>query len=120
MKLAVIGSRKGFVPEFVYSGITNYLHTHPVQNMTIISGGAVGVDTYAKEYAQLHNIPFEEFPADWERFGRSAGMIRNQQLISQANCVLAFWDQESKGTHHSIELAKKMKKPVTIITLVRP
>lgn len=72
----------------------------------IVSGGATGVDTLAEEYANLHQIPFQLFPADWEKYGKAAGPIRNQQMAEYGNVLLAF-DRGTKGTKNMIKTARK-------------
>jgi hypothetical protein len=81
----------------------------------IISGGARGVDTVATMTACFRNLKFEIFYPDWKRYGKSAGFIRNEQIVKAADKVVAFWDGKSKGTAHSIKLAKQYGKPIEII-----
>lgn len=81
----------------------------------IVSGGAKGADTLAERYAKEHSIPLEVFNADWDKFGKSAGYIRNEQVMTVATNVVAFWDGISKGTAHTIRIAKKQSKPVIIV-----
>lgn len=107
MKVAVIGSRGVRV---------NNLETFIPDNVTeIISGGAKGVDTSAKEYAKKHNIKLTEFLPDYRRYGRGAPLKRNISIIQNADLILAFWDGKSKGTKHVIENAKKMEVTIKII-----
>lgn len=77
----------------------------------VVSGGAAGVDSLGKLLAQEMRLDYVEFPPDWDKFGKAAGFIRNQDIINNCNAVLAIWQNNSKGTASSIELAKKMKKP---------
>lgn len=72
----------------------------------IISGGASGVDKLAEEYAFLHQIPFKLFQADWEKYGKAAGPIRNREMAEYANALLAF-DKGTKGTQNMIDIARK-------------
>jgi len=76
---------------------------------TIVSGTARGVDTLGEIYAYENNIPLVKFPANWERFGKRAGFIRNEQMAKNADALLAIWDGNSSGTKSMIELAKKYK-----------
>ena len=63
----------------------------------IISGGARGVDTIAKNYTLVNrNIRLEEFIPNWKKYGRSAGIIRNGDIIKASNLVIAFWDGKSR------------------------
>jgi hypothetical protein len=77
---------------------------------TIISGGADGVDSFAKEFAKTGGLSYIEFPADWETHGKSAGFIRNVDIVKNADVVLAIWDGYSAGTKHSFQLAKDHNK----------
>ena len=83
-----------------------------LQPRFVIAGAATGADTVAVEWAKANNIPFQEYPADWKRFGPSAGPKRNKQMLDegQVDCVMAF--PGGKGTWNMIGLAKKAKLPV--------
>jgi hypothetical protein len=81
---------------------------------SVICGCASGADTLGEEYAILNNIPLKYFPADWQKFGKSAGMVRNKLMAENADCLIAFWDGTSKGTANMIEIAKKKKLIVEV------
>ena len=81
----------------------------------IISGCARGADTLAIRYAEEFNIPVEKYPADWNRYGRSAGYIRNKVMVDRATAVICFWDGQSKGTQHTINITKEAKKPLKVV-----
>jgi hypothetical protein len=103
MKIAVIGSRK----------FNDYLllksELDKIPNIeTIISGGAKGADILAEQYAIENNIELIVFKADWARYGRAAGPIRNKEIINASDYVVAFWDGKSKGTLSSINIAKNI------------
>jgi len=89
---------------------------HPGEKVgiTIVSGGASGADSLAKRYAKEFLCDYVEFLPDWTTHGRAAGFIRNQLIVDAATHLLAFWDGQSKGTTHSIALAKKKGIPVEI------
>ena len=72
----------------------------------IVSGLARGVDTLALEYALKHGFPVKKFPADWKKFGRSAGPRRNEQMAEYSDYGVAVWDGRSRGTRHMMELMK--------------
>ena len=70
----------------------------------IISGGARGADTLAEQWAEEHDTLIHIYPAQWDLYGRSAGYRRNEQMAKEGNYLLAFWDGESRGTKHMIDL----------------
>jgi hypothetical protein len=80
----------------------------------VISGCAKGADTLGEDYALFHGIPLKQYPANWERYGRGAGAIRNELMAENADALIAFWDGRSKGTHHMIRHARKKGLKVTI------
>ena len=115
MKIAVVGSRSFPNKVFVKDTVKSFL-VHPTY--TIVSGGARGVDTWAEEVAKELGLNTIIFKADWDNHGKSAGFMRNEKIINEADLVLAFWDGSSNGTKHSIDLARKNKKPINIYVRV--
>lgn len=73
----------------------------------IVSGTARGADTFGERWAQENNIEIIRFPADWERYGRRAGPIRNEVMANNAEGLVAVWDGKSRGTRSMINLALK-------------
>lgn len=110
MKVAIIGSRG-----FTNFDLTPYL---PRDITEIVSGGAKGVDTVAKNYAAEHNIKYTEFLPEYNKYGKRAPLVRNIDIIKYSDLVLAFWDGTSRGTKFVIEnceklgIAVKVFKPV--------
>lgn len=108
MKVAVIGSRGLSVADlgrYLPEGVTE-----------IISGGAKGVDTSAREYALSHGIKLTEFLPEYEKYGRAAPLKRNITIIEHADLVLAFWDGRSRGTRFVIESCERMGVEVRVVT----
>lgn len=83
----------------------------------ILSGAARGADTLAIEYAKLRNIPCREFPAQWDRYGKRAGMIRNREMLAHADALVAFWDGRSRGTKNMVDIAKDAGIEIRIISV---
>jgi len=106
MKVAVIGSRGLSVPN-----LEKYL---PEDTDEIVSGGARGVDTSAKEYALTHGLKLTEFLPEYDKFGRSAPLRRNITIIEYADLVLAFWDGKSHGTKFVIDNCKERGVPIKV------
>lgn len=84
-------------------------------SIIMVSGGAQGADSLAKSYAKVRGIRLIEMMADWRTHGKSAGMIRNRQLIASVHEVVAFWDGVSPGTRMALDLAKNRQLPVQIV-----
>lgn len=106
MKVAVIGSRGLQVDH-----LEDYL---PEDVTEIVSGGARGIDTCAKNYALEHGLELTEFLPEYSRYGRGAPLRRNITIIEYADLVLAFWDGKSRGTKFVIDNCKKRNIPVVI------
>ena len=83
--------------------------------IVIVSGGARGADTLGESYAQERGYAVRKFPADWDRFGKSAGYKRNAQMAEYADALIAFPIGESRGTHHMIRLAQAQNLKVRVI-----
>lgn len=81
----------------------------------IISGGAAGADTLGARWAKEHEVKLTVFRPDWNRHGKAAGFIRNEDIVAAADMVLAIWDGFSNGTANSLCIAKRLKKPTLII-----
>jgi hypothetical protein len=79
----------------------------------IVSGGARGVDTMARDFAIYNTISYKEFLPDWD-IGRHAGFIRNDQMAQYAEGLIAIWDGKSKGTKHMIDTMLNYHKPTYI------
>ena len=75
--------------------------------LTIISGKAQGADSLGEQFARKYHFQVEEFPADWNTYGKRAGYLRNEVMAHNADALIAIWDGYSKGTKHMIDLAKK-------------
>ena len=82
------------------------------EEVEIVSGHCAGADKLGEKYAEEHNVKCKIFPAEWEKYGRSAGPIRNQQMIDYlSNCikpmVVAFVSENSRGTKDTLKRADK-------------
>lgn len=113
VKLAIVGSRNFFDYNLLCQTIAVYYAEKPISE--IISGGAVGADSLAARWAKEFEVALTEILPEWDRFGKRAGFIRNEDIVKRADMILAFWDGESKGTQNSLSIAKRLKKPTFII-----
>ncbi len=106
MKVAVIGSRSikqldisGYIPK----GIT-----------LLITGGAEGIDRLAEKYADKKGIQKQIILPDYERYGRSAPLLRDKVIVESADIVIAIWDGKSRGTKYTIKYAQQIGKPFEV------
>jgi hypothetical protein len=110
MIIAIIGSRT----VYDYEALKSLLAGEQVTE--VVSGGAAGVDALAERWAREHGKPLTVIRPDYTRYGRRAPMVRNAEIVKQADKVVALWDGESKGTAATIRMARKAGKPITVHT----
>lgn len=115
MNLAVVGSRGITDKAVIWKAIEDYIAESGQVCESIISGGARGVDSIAEAWADAHGVKKVIWLADWDRFGKSAGYRRNINIIESATHVLAIYDGKSRGTAHSIRLAKDHFKKLKVV-----
>lgn len=85
-------------------------------NLVIVCGMATGADTLGRNYAISNGLEVLEFPANWNRYGKSAGYIRNKEMGDVADSAIVFWDGRSKGSKLMIDIMHELKKPVVAIS----
>nr|WP_314803356.1 DUF2493 domain-containing protein [uncultured Capnocytophaga sp.] len=115
MNIAIVGGRDFSDYTLLKESLLAYISIYRVPD-NIVSGGAKGADTLAAQFATEMGIPLLVFKPDYQKYGRGATLVRNTQIIENANVVFAFWDGESKGTKDSITKAKKLQKELYIIS----
>ena len=86
----------------------------------VISGGCRGADCLAVKAAKACSFPYVEFPADWQKFGKAAGPIRNIAMLREGkpDFVLVFHPNidSSKGSKHMLSLIKKAGVPFLLVS----
>lgn len=110
--MAIIGSRglQFFDKNTILCHISDQI-TH------IVSGGAQGIDTIAREIAEIKKLVFCEIKPDYEKYGKNAPLVRNREIVRQSDIVLAVWDYRSRGTAHAIACCIEEQVPVRVIGL---
>ena len=105
MKVLVCGGRNYSNKEVLYKVLNVISDVYNIE--VIISGAAKGADTLAAQWAKDNNIKLQEYPADWNAHGKSAGPIRNKQMIDEGcpDLVVAF--PGGSGTANMIKQSKK-------------
>lgn len=83
----------------------------------VIHGAAHGADEIADGFAREFGMKVTRYPANWFKFGRKAGIIRNVEMLDTGpDLVLAFWDGFSRGTKHTIAEAERRGIPVEVFS----
>jgi predicted Rossmann fold nucleotide-binding protein DprA/Smf involved in DNA uptake len=103
MIVAVVGSRSITnidIERFIPKGIT-----------MLITGGAAGIDTIAEQYADRKKIKKQIILPDYERYGKKAPLMRDREIVNNADIVIAIWDGTSGGTHYTVKYAQSIGKP---------
>jgi YspA, cpYpsA-related SLOG family len=84
-------------------------------DIEIVSGTANGADKLGERYASKRGYPCTRFPANWNKFGKSAGYLRNKEMAEYGDALIVFWDGKSKGTKHMIDLAENFELKIRVI-----
>ena len=117
-KVIIAGGRDfidySLLREKVNNILTEKRATHKI---VIVSGCARGADTLGMRYASENIFDVDEYPADWDKYGKKAGYMRNVEMAENADALIAFWDGKSKGTQYTINYAIKMNKEVTVVNI---
>lgn len=113
MKISIIGSRTFNDYDLLRDIVLSKFNPSDID--VIVSGGAKGADKLGEQFAEEFNKRTNIFLPDWKKYGKSAGFIRNADIIKNSDYVFAFWDGVSKGTLNSINTAKKLNKKIKII-----
>lgn len=111
-KVAVVGSRYFKDYDEMKRVLDAYREKHGLY--FIVSGGARGADELAERYAKEREISYTIFVAEWSKYRNKAGPRRNLKIVETCDVVIAFPGPKSKGTWNTINLARKMKKPVYV------
>ena len=111
MKVIVAGGRDFNDYKLLKETLDNFKQEYG--NITeVVSGGAIGSDKLGERYANENNIPIKRFVPDWNGLGKKAGHVRNRKMGDYAKehngMLVAFWDNQSKGTKGMIDYASKI------------
>jgi hypothetical protein len=114
MRVIIAGSREFNDYELLKTKCNEIIKEEKVE---ILSGTARGADTLGEKYCIENGHLLRKYPADWDRYGKSAGYKRNQLMADNADTLIAFWDGNSRGTRNMIDISRKKKLKVFIISV---
>ena len=122
IKVIIAGSRNFYDYDTVEDAVVSYFMSHGIlkENVEVISGGARGSDSLGEQLAKSYELKLTIFPAQWDTYGKAAGMIRNKEMadyaIKDSNkaILFAFWDGQSRGTKGMIHIARRCGMEVII------
>lgn len=118
MKVAIVGSRNFSDYAFLEKSVNEIMKRIGQTITLVVSGGARGADFLAERYADDNQIEKKIIEADWTKYGKKAGILRNTTIIDNSDIVIAFWDYESHGTKDAVDKAKRKGKEVFIVDTV--
>jgi len=118
MYLVIAGGRDFSNYNLLKASMSQILQYWSYLPLITITGKAKGADSLGERFSVEHNIPFLEYPADWDTFGKSAGYRRNAEMAKKGTHLLAFHDGKSRGTKHMIDLAKKENLKTKVVRYV--
>ena len=113
MKVIIAGGRDYNNYAFLAQMMDDFAKEHNVEE--VVCGCAAGADSLGAKWAKERGIPVKEFPAEWDVFGKKAGILRNHDMGNYADFLVAFWDGQSAGTRDMISYMKQIGKHGTVI-----
>ena len=84
------------------------------RRIVIVSGAAKGADALGEQYARERGYKLVRYSADWEKYGKAAGPIRNDVMARNADALIAYWDGRSPGTWNMIQTARNYGLKVSV------
>lgn len=115
-RLVVAGSRDFNNYDMLCSALDEVIGELKAEyNVTIVSGTANGADKLGEKYAEKHGLKIERHPANWGRYGRGAGPIRNAEMVKASDGVVVFWNGESTGAKNIIDCAKAENHLIKVV-----
>lgn len=107
MKVLVCGGRDFNDYDLLVDTLVSLLGQYGLKDVIFISGRASGADRLGERFAKANNCELLVFPADWNKFGKAAGFIRNQQMLDEGKPDLVVALPGGRGTADMVRRAKK-------------
>mgnify|MGYP006359556427 CR=1 FL=1 len=116
--IVIAGSRTFGNYDLLSKVVKQVITREGITNPIIISGGARGADELGERFAYDNNLHCRVFPAQWNKYGKSAGYRRNVEMASISHLCIAFWDGESRGTQHMINICRERGIKVYVVDYI--
>ena len=113
-KVIIAGGRDFVDSLYLHKTLDKLLSGKHYDEVIILSGRARGADTLGENYGVIKGIRVDGYPANWEKYGKTAGYRRNLEMANDADALVAFWDGISRGTMHMITIARKQGLEVRV------
>lgn len=115
LKVIVAGGRHFSDYELLKSKLLFFFQNYDLKDIEIVSGTAKGADTLGERFAREFGCGIKRFVPDWDTYGNGAGYRRNAEMGNYADACVCFWDGESRGTMHMINIAKKKGMKLKVV-----
>jgi hypothetical protein len=114
MRTIIAGSRTCDNIEALHLALSHY----DFDITEIVCGKARGADTLGEIFGKDNGIKIAYYPAEWHKYGKSAGYKRNKQMAENADALICLWDGISAGSKNMIKLAKEYNLKALIFNYV--
>lgn len=104
IRVVVAGTRTFTDRDLLFSTLDKHFGKC-LSRVVVVSGAAAGADSLGEAWAAERGVRCERYPADWDRYGKRAGYLRNSQMADVAGYAIVFWDGKSKGSENMVNIA---------------
>ena len=115
MKILICGSREDFDLDIAKQRLEEFIKKH--MEDSFIHGGARGIDSMADNILKSMSLPVKVYLSDYQSYGIKAPLVRDRQMVTDCDMVVAFWNFKSHGTKFTIDYAKGRLIPVEIFDI---
>lgn len=114
-RIVVAGSRSFQNYKAAEEIFLSALSKRKLNEIEIVSGGAKGADAFGEYFAKKYGCQLKIYPADWERYGKRAGYLRNRQMAENSDATILFWDGVSRGTADMFNQTLRENHPLFVV-----
>lgn len=115
VRVIVAGTREWGDKKLFHDTLLEYMDRFNEPILFISGAAKTGADRFIIDWCKKYKYPCLEVPADWDTYGKSAGYLRNAQMLDIATHLLCYWNTKSRGTAHMRQIASEKHIPVTTI-----